>query len=710
MDGILSSALSALQTNSAALRVVSNNVANLNTQGYARRVVDLQTQNTGGQITGVDIADIQRVADQFLDAEALSANSASSQYSAQTGVYSQLNSLLGQPGDNSSLTSQLSNVFSALGSASLDPGNSTNQQSIVTSFQNLTNTVSNLSTTVSNLRNQVDQQVSTSVGTANSLIQQIYTLNGQIATATVSGDDASSMLDARATALNSLSQMVGVRMQQNSDGTMTVMTNDGVNLVGATYAQLSYTPGAQNGNYGPITLQNINPATGNPSGPAQAFDSHLGSGQILGLIQMRDGSLADFQAELGNFAQQTANAFNAQHNANTAFPPPTTLNGSNTGLLATDALNFTGKTTVAVTDSSGNLVSRVDIDFSAGTLSVDGGTAQSLGTTVGSFTTALNAALGSNGTASFSNGELTVGASGSNGIVVQDDATTPSSRGGAGFSQFFGLNNLIQTSAPSISATGLSASDASGLAAGGTISFSLRGPNGEVGKTASITTTAGMSIGDVVTALNNAMGGEGTFSLSSNGALTMKPAASAAGYHLDVTQDTTQRGTTGLSFSQVFGLGTQSLYAQAQGLSVKPSIVSNPSTVALAQSSLTATTAAGTQIVASGDARGLLALQNVGVANQTFQKAGGLAAQTGSLSDYAGAFYQDVATRSATATTNQTTQSDRLTEAQSRQSSVSGVNLDEELSNMMTYQQAYSAGARMLQTVQSLYDSLFQVQ
>src|SRR5262249_19609842 len=147
--------------------------------------------------------------------EALSANSASSQYTAQTGVYSQLNSLLGQPGDNSSLTSQLSNVFSALSSASLDPNNSTNQQSIVTAFQNLTNTVSNLSTTVSSLRNQVDQQVSTSVGTANSLIQQIYSLNNQIATATVSGDDASSMLDERANALTSLSQMVGIRTQQN---------------------------------------------------------------------------------------------------------------------------------------------------------------------------------------------------------------------------------------------------------------------------------------------------------------------------------------------------------------------------------------------------------------------------------------------------------------------------------------------------------------
>ena len=53
------------------------------------------------------------------------------------------------------------------------------------------------------------------------------------------------------------------------------------------------------------------------------------------------------------------------------------------------------------------------------------------------------------------------------------------------------------------------------------------------------------------------------------------------------------------------------------------------------------------------------------------------------------------ATQSQTATANQTAQSDRLQEAQSRQASNSGVNLDEELSNMMIYQQAYSAGARI---------------
>ena len=58
LNGIAASALSALKTNSAALGVVSNNVANLNTPGYARRVVNEQTLAADGQLMGVDIASV----------------------------------------------------------------------------------------------------------------------------------------------------------------------------------------------------------------------------------------------------------------------------------------------------------------------------------------------------------------------------------------------------------------------------------------------------------------------------------------------------------------------------------------------------------------------------------------------------------------------------------------------------------------------------
>jgi flagellar hook-associated protein 1 FlgK len=709
LNGILSSALTALQTNTAALRVVSNNVANLNTPGYTRRVVNQQVLVTGGQLQGVGIADIQRMADKFLIQETLSANSASQQYSTQSTIFDQLNGMLGQPGDGTALTTQLDNIYAALGNAALAPNSSASRHGILNSFQSLAGTISNLSTSLSTLQQQVDQQVGTSIGSINGLIQQIYSLNQQIQKASAIGDTSSGLLDQRDVAIQNLSSLVDVRTATQQNGSIVVMTNDGMNLVGDTYAQLSYQPGASNGAYGSITIANVNPSTGSVIGQSQTLDPHLTSGTLKGLIDMRDGTLSDLQQELGSFAQATALAFNSQANANTAVPPPASMEGRNTGLLSGDALNFTGKTTVAVADPSGNLVSRIDVDFDAGTLSVDGGGTVGIGSTVGSFVAALNTALGGNGSAGFANGVLTVSATAGNGVVVQDDAATPSDRSGAGFSHFFGLNDIFRTGAPAITATGLSAADAGGFSAG-TIAFTLKDANGAVAKQASVNVTAGMTMGNIVTAINTAFGGAATATLGSDGSISIAPASQYAGYRLDVNSDTTQRGTTGMSFTTMFGIGASRGSAIATGFQVNDALVASPARLPFAQSNITAATVAGDSIAGSGDNRGLLALQNLQSQDQMFARVGNLGAQASTLGDYAASLYQDSATRSQAITANATAQSDRFAEAQSRQSQTSGVNLDEELTNMMSYQQAYAAGARMLTVVGQLYDTLLQIQ
>jgi flagellar hook-associated protein 1 FlgK len=322
LNGIMSSALSALQTNTEALRVTSNNIANMNTVGYARRVVNEGTLSAGTQLGGVDIDFVQRVIDRYLDREVTSASGTSARYDAQAGVYSQLNGLLGAPGDNTALTSQLTNLSSALGQSVMAPTDSATQLGTLTAFQSLATQISSLSNSVQGLRTQADQQIAGTVTQVNTLIKQIHDLNVQAQQATASGDTGSAVFDQRQLAIQNLSQLLGVRTQNQADGSISVATTDGVSLVGATYAQLNYTSGATNGTYGPITMQSINPNTGNTIGTSQVMDAHLDSGTLKGLMDMRDGSLADTAQELGNLARTTALAYNAQHNANTSFPPP----------------------------------------------------------------------------------------------------------------------------------------------------------------------------------------------------------------------------------------------------------------------------------------------------------------------------------------------------------------------------------------------------
>jgi flagellar hook-associated protein 1 FlgK len=711
LNGIAASAISALKTNSAALGVVANNVANLNTQGYARRVVNQQTLSAGGQLMGVDIASIQRVTNQFLQQEQFAAGGSAAQYDTMAGLFSQLNGLLGAPGDNQSLATGMTRLSAAFATASQAPTSSASRTGMLNALNGLASTFSSVSGTITALQSQVDQQAVNSISATNTLIKQIFDLNTNIRTANAGGgDQPSGLLDQRDVALAQLSQVLGIKTSNNADGSVNVSTADGLNLVSNTYAQLSYTGGASNGSYGSITSQDTNPLNGNVIGQPYSLDPHLSGGSLKGLIDMRDQVLGGLSQSLGNLARQTALAFNSQANANAAYPPPASLAGRNTGLLGADGLNFTGKTTVAVTDPSGKLVSRIDVNFGAGTLSVNGGASASIGTTVASFATALNTALGGNGSASFANGQLSIAATGGNGILVQDDATTPSARGGTGFSQFFGLNDVFQSQMPSVTATGLASGDASGLAAGATIALQLKGPDGDLAKNVSITTTAGQTVGQVITALNTALGGAATLTLGSDGSISTASSALYPGYSLNVVNDTSQRGTTGVSFSQLFGLGTNAQALQATGFQLTQAVAANPARVGFASPDITPTTIAGDTIVSAGDNSGAIALQNVITRGQSFQATAGIAAQTASLSDYAATFYQSLSTQSNSVTANQTTQDDRLNEANSRVASNSGVNLDEELTALSSYQQAYAAGARILTVVNQMYETLLQMQ
>jgi flagellar hook-associated protein 1 FlgK len=712
LNGILSSALTAMQTNTSALKVVSQNISNLNTANYARREVNLSALGAAGIPSGVTIEDVTRVTNQYLTQECLAASSSSSQYDTASSFYDQINALLGSPGDGNSLTSKISDVLGKLASAQLSTNVGSSQASIVSSLKSLTSSVSTISSSLDNMATQADSQLATTVTGASTLIKQIYDYNNLIKAATLQGNTDTAYLDQRDTALKNLSADMDIRVTPQSDGTVQVTTTDGIGLVGTgSYSVLSYKPGTGTG-YGTISVQDTNGNTGQPIGTVQSLDSHLTAGSMRGLIDLRDTTIAGIQNELGSLAKGMANAFNEIHNESSAYPPPTELTGHNTGLLASDSLGFTGKSEFVLTNSSGVKQHTIDFNFDNAppSFSVDGGAASTFTATVGGFATALNGALsglGGGGSASFANGVLSVDG-GSYGVVVGDaDSTHPSSRGGAGLSQFFGLNDLLTTSVPSFSNTGMSATDALGLAANGEIKFTVKNPNGSVATSAAVTITTGMTVGQAITAINTSLGGYASVSLDANGAMTTTVNTNYPGYSLQVTDDSTARGTTGISVSDLFGLGANAISRLSSGFTVNADIASSPSRLAFAKPNLSPT---ATQIVGSGDSTGLQALQALASKEVSFDKVANLGAQTTSLQNYAAALYQDIATQSANNTTAKTTQDDRLTEAQARLSNNSGVNLDEELANMIIYQRAYSAGARLLTTVNQLYDSLLSIQ
>ncbi len=213
---------------------------------------------------------------------------------------------------------------------------------------------------------------------------------------------------------------------------------------------------------------------------------------------------------------------------------------------------------------------------------------------------------------------------------------------------------------------------------------------------------------NLVNALNAPIGGVGqygSFSLNAQGALTFT--ASSAGTTLAVESDTTQRGAGGPSLTQLFGLGTSQQASRATTFQLRPDIEANPNNMALAKLDLSAP--AGTPVVAIGDGTGATALAQVASAQTSFGAAGNLPAETTSVAQYAANIAGAIGQQASAADSANTAATAVQTEAQTRLQSVEGVNLDEELVNLTTYQQAYNASARLIQASQNMINTLLDV-
>jgi len=698
VDAILAAALSGLQTSQTGLTTVSNNIANVNTPGFAREVVNQVPLVVDGVGEGVSVADIQRVTNQFLETANYQAASDAGSASIISNLLTQAQAAFGDPSQSTSYLNQLSSVFADFTVAANDPASSLPRSQAINDLTGFLNQTQAIAGTLSGLNTQADTQINSDVAQINQLLSQINTINANIATTTTSGGNAAGSQDSQSLLLQKLSSLIAVNVTTGPNGTTVVRSSTGELLVGqGGAATLSYTPSVSS--LGSIQIT--------PAGVPASTTLTVGSGELQGLLTLRNQLIPGVQQQLASYVSGAATAINAAHNANTAAPPQSTLTGRNTGLdLPTIVGDFTGKTNIAIVDSAGKLTQQVAIDFTADTISVNGGAATAF--TPASFLAALNTALGGTGTASFANGALTLGATAAgSGVAIVDDPTTPARDGGQGFSQFFGLNDLITSGEITNFNTGLKATDANGFAPGGTITLQVADASGAPISEVTVTVPpAGQpTMQDLINALNAPVGGVGqfgAFSLDANGALTFKP--TSPGASLSVVSDNTQRGPGGPGLTQLFGIGVAQQASRATAFQVRPDIAANPLNLALAQLDLAA--APANPVVAVGDGSGATALAKVATNPVQFAAAGALPAQITSVTQYAANLGGAIGDQASAASDASTAASAVQTEAQTRLQSVEGVNLDEELINLSTFQQAYNASARLVQASREMLNTL----
>jgi len=344
---------------------------------------------------------------------------------------------------------------------------------------------------------------------------------------------------------------------------------------------------------------------------------------------------------------------------------------------------------------------RADIVFSGATMTVNGAAA-----TPATFLSVLNAQLGGAATATFTDGRLSIAATGTNGVAVADDGSSPSNKAGRGFSHYFGLNDLISADRPAFYDNGLTAASPHGFTAGETLTFRFTGETGSRLRDLQVAVPAGGTVGDLVAALNDpatGIGRFGTFSLAGDGSLSFTGYGNPAPT-LSVLEDRTTQAPSGVSVTELFGIGGGVRASRADGFVLRADIRQSPSKLALAQLNLSAS--AGTQALSTGDGRGALALADAGERSANFQAAGGSSGGSISVSRYAAELSGEIGGKAAAAKNRMETAGALYSEAGARQTAQEGVNLDEELVLMTTYQQAFNASARLIQAAKDMYETL----
>ena len=328
-----------MQTQMAAIQVTGQNIANVNTPGYSRQRADiteaLSVPIANGLVgTGSQVVRIQQLVSDLMNGQIQSQNSSLGfQQGRQTALQSTqdaLNEILanGPNGTGSSgLSSQLTNLFSALQAVATSPNSTSARQSLVGAAQTLANTFNQVSGKFSDLKSALNTSLNNDVDSANKFLTQIADLNAQIADAEVSGGTANDLRDRRGLALENLGKLVNFSTSTDAKGQINVNIG-GQSLVSGR--QLADTLKAYDAGGGQMLVQTT---TG-------AANLTLAGGTMQGTISARDGDLATLQTKFDSLASNLISAVNTVHGA--GFSPSGT----------TGANFFTGSSAATISINS----------------------------------------------------------------------------------------------------------------------------------------------------------------------------------------------------------------------------------------------------------------------------------------------------------------------------------------------------------------------
>lgn len=310
---ILSIAKEALLAQQLAMQVGSNNVANVNTDGYSRQSLELApnqaTPTAAGSLGGGVHGDsITRAYDQFMVARINRQESQLGNLQAQQQTLKVIGATFNEA-QGLGLNDLLSKFWSSWQDLANNPEDLATRQAVVQAGQLLVDQFHTMNSEIISTRQDISNNLDTAVSDVNSLTSQIAALNVQIGAAEGPKTPANDLRDRRDQLVKQLSGLLNINYFEDKNGSYTIMMADGHTLVeGDESWQVDW-----NNNQLYWVNRDIN---GNETKQAVGSGAELG-GKIGGWLetgnQLADNNPDNFTGRLDALANSLIRVLNQQH-------------------------------------------------------------------------------------------------------------------------------------------------------------------------------------------------------------------------------------------------------------------------------------------------------------------------------------------------------------------------------------------------------------
>ncbi len=335
---VLHIAHTGLSAQQLGLQVTGNNIANVNTPGYARQRVILSPapiagNEEGSHGTGVRIDGVERFYSRYLDIQVVQQKQAMGEMDARNEIMGQIEPLFTDL-DDGGLANDVSALFNSFRELAAHPTGTAERQAVIGAAESVAENFNSIVATAQDIRETMKNQIKDMVSEINSLGAQLAEINKAMAIQEAQGGNVLSLMDQRQSTLEELSELVEINPLDISGDTSKI-------LIAGEH------PLVDGGNFYPISwsIDSTDPENIIIRDSTGAdVSAEIDSGRMGGTLDIYQNYLPSYMADLDQLAYTLTTEINAVHRAGYGldggtgrglFVEPVTVDGA-AGMMAID--------------------------------------------------------------------------------------------------------------------------------------------------------------------------------------------------------------------------------------------------------------------------------------------------------------------------------------------------------------------------------------